>query len=325
MKLNVCPAPAGIGLPLCERRPSPRGLPRARGDRPPTTERIRRHLESAPRPRGSAHGSSSSVIGGLVCPAPAGIGPPTNAGGSHERGLPRARGDRPSARRTSASSSRSAPRPRGSALAKRWIGQGLSVCPAPAGIGRGCFRSARGRTRLPRARGDRPLRSRSKSRSRPSAPRPRGSALADAFSSSSPLVCPAPAGIGPIGKVYRVRGVRSAPRPRGSAGIRRSTAPDALVCPAPAGIGPFSRPCFPSRARLPRARGDRPESPHRPAPHSRSAPRPRGSALVERATETFLRVCPAPAGIGRLVDRLRLSLWRLPRARGDRPEEPRDW
>ena len=172
-----------------------------------------------------------------------------------------------------------------------------------------------------------------------SAPRERGSAHCVPSAPHDPIVCPARAGIGPLGRLPsrpppclpRASGDRpeehttvkvfysSAPRERGSARPAPRRRDERRVCPARAGIGPEERGSFRRCRGLPRASGDRPWQAIGIPPEDASAPRERGSAGVRHRRQVAGRVCPARAGIGLLPAVVSSSLERLPRASGDRP------
>ena len=117
----------------------------------------------------------------------------------------------------------------------------------------------------------------------------------------------------------------SAPRPRGSAPCWKRPTVCPRVCPAPAGIGPDPRALPQPPGCLPRARGDRPLFDGRRYRIRESAPRPRGSASDPSERSLAACVCPAPAGIGLFGLAGSSSKYRLPRARGDRPETARQY
>ena len=73
---------------------------------------------------------------------------------------------------------------------------------------------------------------------------------------------------------------------------------------------------------LPRARGDAPHMSRSPRTHHRAAPRARGCTQGFSGPPTFLRGCPARAGMHRTGLSVRMSRIRLPRTRGDAPSVP---
>ncbi len=91
----VCPAHAGIGLDMPNRRTNWPCLPRARGDRPHGIPWSQDKGRSAPRTRGSAEFSTQCEPLVRVCPAHAGIGRSLLRPVIRSTRLPRARGDRP--------------------------------------------------------------------------------------------------------------------------------------------------------------------------------------------------------------------------------------
>ncbi|KXS37979.1 MAG: hypothetical protein AWU55_1919 [Halomonadaceae bacterium T82-2] len=230
------------------------------------------------------------------------------------------------------------PRLRGSALEERFgVGVGR-VIPAPAGIGTMLVTFFARLPGYPRACGDR-------SRSMTSAisrcglsPRLRGSAADHLGADRLGRVIPAPAGIGswPIRWAATSPGYPRAcgdrafqqaakstaaglsPRLRGS-GVAHVRQPGGRrVIPAPAGIGSVSP--RPSRqpTGYPRACGDRGNGSRPGKPRPGLSPRLRGSGAQPGPRPGWLRVIPAPAGIGCGCARRPCRSPGYPRACGDR-------
>ena len=174
------------------------GFPAPAGIDPTDTIEGGAHKVS-PRPRGSTLVSTATISRGPGFPAPAGIDPSFAHLGHTHKGFPRARGDRPGRLRSGACSNRVSPRPRGSTpkrISVRWTKLGF---PAPAGID-----LLKGITfdlsfRFPRARGDRPLKSRAVRMLIRVSPRPRGSTPCNGPPGPESRGFPAPAGIDPTG------------------------------------------------------------------------------------------------------------------------------
>ncbi len=190
--------------------------------------------------------------------------------------------------------------------------------PALAGIGPLRISTARRRCWLPRARGDRPALTEQEADVFAASPRSRGSARGSRCTPDPERGFPALAGIGPHGggswsreqgfpalagigpsasrsgpgtaRLPRARGDRPAegewlirwfaasPRSRGSARCGARHGDNCSGFPALAGIGPRGSRCCSPRARLPRARGDRPRSLQHGQTTSGASPRSRGSA-----------------------------------------------
>ncbi len=274
---------------------------------------------SSPRPRGSADHDPTDRVPRGVLPAPAGVSraPPPR----RRRWLrpPRARGGQPPSCSPTATSSRSSPRPRGSAGPDR-DGPGLCrVLPAPAGVSRRRT-FPRGRsTSPPRARGGQPPFPIAEAETAESSPRPRGSAGGLRLCRLAGAVLSAPAGVSRSGpprlgrcrRPPRARGGQprrgtyggscgwSYPRPRGSAAAVTTIPPPPTVLPAPAGVSRGARARSPRPRCPPRARGGQPIGDQIKATRARSSPRPRGSAAAVWGAGRPVSVLPAPAGVSR--------------------------
>ena len=172
-----------------------------------------------------------------------------------------------------------------------------------------------------------------------SPPPPRGSTVDDDHLLVEDVVSPAPAGIHPIPSsasigslsLPRPRGdppgteghcsssLASPPPPRGSTRYAIVTASAGTVSPAPAGIHPLRRKARPDLRRLPRPRGDPPETMKIRIGKAASPPPPRGSTRQRHIGQARKRVSPAPAGIHPRSSRGCRMVCRLPRPRGDPP------
>jgi len=293
----VCPARAGIDLSSLFGALTRPGLPRASGDRPQPRESPLVIVMSAPRERGSTLAHREGGRAEPVCPARAGIDRSCGGCGDGPEGLPRASGDRPWDKVDNYDRMPSAPRERGSTRLGRRRGPQGDVCPARAGIDPAGSCSNPGRTRLPRASGDRPREDGRDVYVEESAPRERGSTPRPRDPRRPDRVCPARAGIDPTTasparatcRLPRASGdrpsarasaclvVTSAPRERGSTCGCSSQPPAQPVCPARAGIDLERRAGRGAMRRLPRASGDRPSTADVVPSVPRSAPRERGS------------------------------------------------
>ncbi len=174
-----------------------KGLPRARGDRPPRDRGRPRQSQTAPRTRGSTRGDSCQQPPRADCPAHAGIDPAEIPPLPTTLRLPRARGDRPIQGIGSEIVRGTAPRTRGST--PQWEGWKFprQDCPAHAGIDPCLSRKNTTRCRLPRARGDRPFFYEACTDKALTAPRTRGSTRRLLHHGVAGGDCPAHAGIDP--------------------------------------------------------------------------------------------------------------------------------
>ena len=189
---------------------------------------------------------------------PAGIDLSLTFEQQRDRGLPRARGDRPSRGSTDARAPSASPCPRGSTLRSlRRSGQACGF-PVPAGIDPPAAGSPERNTRLPRARGDRPPALPMRASRVLASPCPRGSTPFGAGQGGDGGGFPVPAGIDPrMGRremraawLPRARGdrpgasrrdrgsIRASPCPRGSTLAGIGTDFTKRGFPVPAGIDP---------------------------------------------------------------------------------------
>ena len=211
--------------------------------------------------------------------------------------LPRTRGDRPAIGIELNSTYQAPPHPRGSTHSKVSVLVFGVGSPAPAGIdpwGMGVSGTPR---RLPRTRGDRPVRMHCTTKFCSAPPHPRGSTRSSYGRKRMETGSPAPAGIDPACRwpagtrhgLPRTRGDRpealwsnlacrmAPPHPRGST---PGTAADNGYfpgSPAPAGIDPFRAEHKRSPTGLPRTRGDRPLVGKAQTEWAKAPPHPRGS------------------------------------------------
>src|SRR6266568_4369813 len=176
------------------------------------------------------------------------------------------------------------PRTRGSTVPGLRPPPGRAGSPAHAGIDP-AGRSSPGRcSRLPRARGDRPLEKIVKDALTGAPPRTRGSTRVHHLAAGGEAGSPAHAGIDPspppqptpAGRLPRARGDRpgrhsrrtsmseAPPRTRGSTRVSLEPSAEQFGSPAHAGIDPRVNRWPPPPFWLPRARGDRPYSHVRP-------------------------------------------------------------
>ena len=216
--------------------------------------------------------------------------------------------------------------------------------PAHAGIDRRSAATSRRSRCFPRARGDRPSAAEADRAGRALPPRTRGSTPALQPPRCRVGASPAHAGIDPRGlaegSVFRcfprARGDRPLaaegwgevrmlpPRTRGSTARDPPAHNPPMASPAHAGIDP--RLAYIGRVRegFPRARGDRPHSPHPGPAGLLLPPRTRGSTHSFEWVASTEHASPAHAGIDRCARQTRSSATSFPRARGDRPRARMD-
>ena len=208
------PARAGIGPLDRSLELGVPGLPRASGDRP-VLDADEGTFQAPPRERGSARGGLPWRHSYSGSPARAGIGPPPTRRRPSSPWLPRVSGDRPIGGNVFESFDAAPPRERGSAPPADGGDRRRRGSPARAGIGpcRGTCR--RGRSRLPRASGDRPNLTQQLFIAIEAPPRERGSARRDVHASVCRRGSPARAGIGP--GLQNAGVYRAPPRERGLA------------------------------------------------------------------------------------------------------------
>jgi len=208
------PAHAGIDPSLAAPSGASSSLPRARGDRPERRDQVTGERGPSPRTRGSTLLIAIGIRRVAAFPAHAGIDPDRRHSSLPAARLPRARGDRPRARRRYSRTTMPSPRTRGSTRHRCAAPSVISAFPAHAGIDLMASGLSSPRPCLPRARGDRPLAgSASRSEIGPS-PRTRGSTRRHSSRGYPTTAFPAHAGIDPCTSTTR-RGCFSLPRARG--------------------------------------------------------------------------------------------------------------
>ncbi len=250
------PARAGIDRILDDEPSTSGGLPRTRGDRPRPDLTDAEIASAPPHARGSTRFLPRLRPRGRGSPARAGIDPTDSTRRSAASRLPRTRGDRPAFGLDISYAARAPPHARGSTLIETPPSEGSSGSPARAGIDPRDRRNPARRARLPRTRGDRPIRFKSWTKQGAAPPHARGSTL---------------------GRVQR--------------GDRRHGSP------ARAGIDPCRSMFSTSIARLPRTRGDRPQSAAGSIARAMAPPHARGSTLHLAGVDLGGVGSPARAGI----------------------------
>ena len=156
--------------------PEPRvGLPRSRGDRPGITPIGGGIKPAPPLTRGSTQITPAGSLPSKGSPAHAGIDPRPRILRNRSARLPRSRGDRPISCDPGFRTVGAPPLTRGSTFSATPRCDRIPGSPAHAGIDPSEKSCACCRVRLPRSRGDRPLRTGVARTSRPAPPLTRGS------------------------------------------------------------------------------------------------------------------------------------------------------
>ena len=275
------PAHAGIDPRRPPNPPRPPRLPRACGDRPQSRSRRRGERAAPPRMRGSTRARREMLLELRGSPAHAGIDPVSDSGLRFVYRLPRACGDRPQRRTVGRRARAAPPRMRGSTLSRHSQHGGDLGSPAHAGIDPIRSGDCGGTRWLPRACGDRPEAEAMRHAGRTAPPRMRGSTRPRSSPRHPRSGSPAHAGIDlrdrngarPAPRLPRACGDRphstsrhacdaeAPPRMRGSTLLYLVVVAVAGGSPAHAGIDPEERLLPAGVSRLPRACGDRPQSP----------------------------------------------------------------
>ena len=153
-------------------------LPRARGDGPMPPPATRRRTAASPRSRGWTRRDERAVALRSGFPALAGMDPMENEMSSKDSGLPRARGDGPSASSRAGDRRAASPRSRGWTRGASKSASKSAGFPALAGMDPASRSRVEWSPWLPRARGDGPARRDLVSRHGGASPRSRGWTLA---------------------------------------------------------------------------------------------------------------------------------------------------
>ena len=276
-------------------------------------------------------------------PAPAGMDRRAGAAGTGRRGLPRTRGDGPERPIGVGQSASASPHPRG------WTPCGPVAplesigFPAPAGMDPGSECARRSGSRLPRTRGDGPMRLGFNAADAGASPHPRGWTPALRRLERPIHGFPAPAGMDPCGRVpgavrYRLprtrgdgpptfaqagHGCEASPHPRGWTPTPTPIGRIHPGFPAPAGMDPGMHIAELARTGLPRTRGDGPRPVDVGRVPGRASPHPRGWTLPPSPAAVPRDGFPAPAGMDRRRIESLIGLIGLPRTRGDGPRSRR--
>ena len=280
---------------------------------------------ASPHPRGWTPGRGGVGGDGRGFPAPAGMDRTRRRWKGRTNRLPRTRGDGPRLRFPAAIDNVASPHPRGWTPLRRRCVRQVEGFPAPAGMDPVGGRCTGGRPRLPRTRGDGPMRHEPDASRAGASPHPRGWTRRRRRPLRGCRGFPAPAGMDPHRSSWRMslRGLPrtrgdgpwhvwlasepapASPHPRGWTQGRRPRAAPATGFPAPAGMDPSRcRPTY-HRRRLPRTRGDggfpapAGMDPTRCPRRGRDAglPRTRGDGPAFKRTDTELvEASPHPRG-----------------------------
>ena len=208
------PAPAGMDPRECRSTSRRTRLPRARGDGPRSRGCNHGASGASPRPRGWTLVDLPPGQHRVGFPAPAGMDPRGPPGHGPAGGLPRARGDGPQRGRADVADEVASPRPRGWTAEAALRVETDPGFPAPAGMDPNSRSRYAPAPRLPRARGDGPVRAEATDAMTAASPRPRGWTFRGAPFGSERYGFPAPAGMDPRPRV-RVGRLPGLPRARG--------------------------------------------------------------------------------------------------------------
>ena len=252
------PAPAGMDPTCPTPRATPSGIPRTRGDGPLTAPVAGSTTLDSPHPRGwtrrpEAPGGRS---GGF--PAPAGMDPSHELRRRRRRRIPRTRGDGPSFSVFTGVLLSDSPHPRGWTVPEVLDDGAVEGFPAPAGMDPPTISDSEMAPRIPRTRGDGPVRSKSMAWPLTDSPHPRGWTVGEREPAARGAGFPAPAGMDPLStavssspaRIPRTRGdgprrprlragrASDSPHPRGWTAHRGGQAGGVQGFPAPAGMDP---------------------------------------------------------------------------------------
>ena len=200
---RVCPAHAGIHLGGNRPRRGPLCLPCTRGDSPCGAIARANTAGSALHTRGFTLYGPRPSLANPVCPAHAGIHRGRHIRDSSSRSLPCTRGDSPYYEQSGGLTFTSALHTRGFTHVSPDQSASDQVCPAHAGIHRGQPGCRGGRGRLPCTRGDSPDGGMTCWMTGRSALHTRGFTRPGFHGAPGLIVCPAHAGIHPLGYPYR--------------------------------------------------------------------------------------------------------------------------
>ena len=301
--------------------------------------------EASPHTRGWTLARLLSHLEHPGFPAHAGMDPEP---GRRRRGrtrLPRTRGDGPSTSSTPGARSQASPHTRG------WTRDGRGVrsldggFPAHAGMDPPARASGPRGSRLPRTRGDGPRRTAPSSTSMRASPHTRGWTRQRPLRPAGAAGFPAHAGMDPIagcGSTYvkrlpRTRGdgprwlrwcmatLRASPHTRGWTPLVPVPVLHREGFPAHAGMDPRRTAASASSTGLPRTRGDGPPTQRTRRHDRRASPHTRGWTRHRLHAVQVAAGFPAHAGMDPRRRRFATASARLPRTRGDGPDDATVW
>ena len=211
--------------------------------------------------------------------------------------------------------------------------------PAPAGMDLGRPTRRVPRSGIPRTRGDGPVSASSDLPSMRDSPHPRGWTRVGRRARLRRAGFPAPAGMdrrrpaaaprrgwiprtrgdGPVRAEAVRRGRRDSPHPRGWTLAASAEPVNWIGFPAPAGMDPRAMKPGISSERIPRTRGDGPETDTHSAAYIQDSPHPRGWTGDGRRAAGRARGFPAPAGMDPSETGPATPISGIPRTRGDGP------
>ena len=342
-RLRGFPALAGMDPETSETIALGSRLPRARGDGPSCSGWQAAARPASPRSRGWTAGARSRSGAGDGFPALAGMDPTAWLTSTPRYRLPRARGDGPKNRVREYQKSRASPRSRGWTRRAAPSASGVRGFPALAGMDPLVVLIVLVRRGLPRARGDGPVALGGAVRAAWASPRSRGWTVAGVrrgvFAAGFPALAgmdpglsssiveilglPRARGDGPSGCWGTASASAASPRSRGWTPVIRGESEGAEGFPALAGMDPGPRTPAARTPRLPRARGDGPCPVRRSSPAAGASPRSRGWTRQHGAGGRRRAGFPALAGMDPDERRVDIGRGRLPRARGDGPDQLR--
>ncbi len=314
-------------------------FPRPRGDGPPYTLAIQYLTRFSPPTRGWPGIRRRIGSRSIVFPAHAGMARTGTAPPPTSLCFPRPRGDGPTMPPLSPTMRRFSPPTRGWPAMTPQYRHHLIVFPAHAGMARSCGRSPAFFACFPRPRGDGPRTPGPVSLSSMFSPPTRGWPAKSAELAAFYTVFPAHAGMARC--CWWWPGIPSRfPRPRGDGPqdgevfeCFYSFSPPTRGWPVPSPTACVTRIVFPAHAGMarpsrlgrgtgksfPRPRGDGPERDHEREAAIWFSPPTRGWPVLHGIATDERDVFPAHAGMARTVRRIRTSLRRFPRPRGDGP------
>ena len=338
---------SGDGFPALagmDRRPAGRcrrcrRLPRARGDGPVTTRGSIDMVKASPRSRGWTRPQIRPGRPVRGFPALAGMDQKGGRRPPERRGLPRARGDGPVIVPPSSRPGMASPRSRGWTRRVAPSARAAPGFPALAGMDHTYSSPPAARSGLPRARGDGPVTRSAGAGGVKASPRSRGWTLSGRLLLHAYAGFPALAGMdrggadgpdaapglprargdGPQQHGIVLRHEGASPRSRGWTRASPGEGTMREGFPALAGMDPPPPRWRPSKAGLPRARGDGPGTASARAAGASASPRSRGWTSPRTTNTKVWEGFPALAGMDPSGGGDSAGRTGLPRARGDGP------